>query len=135
MSTLRSFYDALRGPYRTERELPIKAGETVVRFQALAKQTSTQKLVAFTSGGSDGANILYAFALEDVTATADTYSDYLMQADSFNGTKAVFANAPTDTWQNKAQVARVLKINMEAWNPAENVPLESPFDLESESEA
>lgn len=130
MSTLKSYSDALRGPYKTRREFPVRNGQIFSLYQVMALETSTQKLVRYDSAASDGANVPYCVIMSAGTADGDTYLDYVYNADSLNGTKLVFKNAG-DTWQDIAESMRGIGIVVEAWNPAENIPL----TLESESEA
>lgn len=130
MSTLKSYSDALRGPYKTRREFPVRNGQIFSLYQVMALETSTQKLVRYDSAASDGANVPYCVIMSAGTAGGDTYLDYVYSADSLNGTKLVFKNTD-DTWQDIAESMRGIGIVVEAWNPAENIPL----TLESESEA
>lgn len=130
MSTLRNYADALRGPYKTRREFPVRNGQVFSLYQVMALETSTQKLVRYDSAASDGANVPYCVIMSAGTADGDTYLDYVYHASSLNGTKLVFKNAD-DTWQDVAEAFRAIGIIVEAWNPAENIPL----DIESESEA
>jgi len=130
MSTLRSYADALRGPYKTRREFPVRNGQIFSLYQVMALETSTQKLVRYDSAASDGANVPYCVIMSAGTADGDTYLDYVYNADSLNGTKLVFKNTD-DTWQDVAESFRAKGIIVEAWNPAENIPL----TFESESEA
>lgn len=130
MSTLRNYSDALRGPYKTRREFPVRNGQIFSLYQVMALETSTQKLVRYDSAASDGASVPYCVIMSAGTADGDTYLDYVYNASSLNGTKLVFKNAD-DTWQDVAEAFRAIGIIVEAWNPAENIPL----DIESESEA
>lgn len=130
MSTLKSYADALRGPYKTRREFPVRNGQIFSLYQVMALEASTQKLVRYDSAASDGANVPYCVIMSAGTADGDTYLDYVYNASSLNGTKLVFKNG-SDTWQDVAEAFRAIGIIVEAWNPAENIPL----DIESESEA
>ena len=65
-------YDILmgQGPYRTFAGMDLTSGNNIVRGTVIAQNTSTGKLVPYDSGGSNGANIFYGIAVEDVDASA-----------------------------------------------------------------
>lgn len=65
-------YDILmgQGPYRTFAGMDLASGNTIVRGQVMAHNTSTGKIVPYDSGGSNGAEIFYGIAVADVDASA-----------------------------------------------------------------
>ena len=58
-----------KGPIKTF-DLTLASGQKVVRGEVLGYNTSTNKIETFDSGGSNGVNVFYAIAIDDIDATA-----------------------------------------------------------------
>lgn len=121
MTEIFKYNNTVAGKVQTQRRYPIESGQTLVANQALMFNAAGTKLVAYNSSAS---RPFRAILKDAVTATSDTYADYYTEVEQFNAGKLVLANG-SDTWQDIAETARGVGINLVDWNPRDLIDEES----------
>lgn len=127
MGETKAFENNTSGQIKTENRIPIESGQNVVKNEALMLNAGGTALITYNSATVGAA--FHSIAAEDADATGGAvYANYITRADEFNGNKLVLSHAG-DTWQDIAEEARALGINIVAFNARDLTALE-----ESESE-
>jgi len=127
MGETRAFENNTSGQIKTDNRIPIASGQNIVKNEALMLNGGGTALITYNSATVGAA--FHSIATRDVDATGGAvYADYIIRADEFNGNDLVLSHAG-DTWQDIAEEARALGINLVAFNARDLTPLE-----ESESE-
>lgn len=127
MGETRTFENNTSGQIKTDNRIPIASGQNIAKNEALMLNGGGTALITYNS--STGGAAFHSIAAEAVDATGGAvYANYIIQADEFNGTDLVLSHAG-DTWQDIAEEARALGINLVAFNARDLTALE-----ESESE-
>lgn len=127
MGETRAFDNNTSGQIKTDRRIPIASGQNLVKNEALMLNGAGTALITYNS--TTGGAAFHSIAAQDVDASGGAvYADYIIEADEFNASELVMSRAG-DTWQDIAEDARALGINLVAFNARDLTPLE-----ESESE-
>ena len=127
MGETNAFDNNTSGQIKTDNRIPIESGQTIAKNEALMLNAGGTALITYNSATLGAA--FHSIATEAVDASlAAAYTDYIIRADEFNGSKLVMSHTG-DTWQDIAEEARALGINIVAFNARDLTALE-----ESETE-
>ena len=122
MGETNAFDNNTSGQIKTDNRIPIASGQVIVANEALMLNGGGTALITYNS--ATGGAAFHSIATRDVDASGGAvYTDYITGADEFNGSKLVLSHAG-DTWQDIAEEARALGINLVTFNTRDLTALE-----------